>query len=207
MLFNLFFCRFILIFLPIIEINCGKNLGPVNLYFCEDWGCWILCPLLLFFLVSCWTCAFLCLPLVLLYSLVSSLLLAVWNIFYNLFILNSILYIMDVTTSGERSFFLTEDQMLESVAINIFWQQYESQWWHFFVFGVPVLHCCLITSAIYAKCIWNGAWILFLQDVLKWPLCSNGLYETKLKDTGNTPGIIILSLASLLPASAFRSLR
>lgn len=33
MLFNLFFYAFILIFLPIIEINCGKNLGPVNLFF------------------------------------------------------------------------------------------------------------------------------------------------------------------------------
>lgn len=33
MLFNLFFYTFILIFLPIIEINCGKNLGPVNLFF------------------------------------------------------------------------------------------------------------------------------------------------------------------------------
>lgn len=175
MLFNLFFCTFILIFLPIIEINCGKNLGPVNLFFffCEDWGCWILCPLLLFSLVSCWTCAFLCLPLVLLYSSMSSLLLAVWNIFYNLFVLNSILYIMDVTPSGERLFFLTEDQMLESVAINIFWQQYESQWWHFFFLSL-VYQCYIaawllqqymqnvfemVRGYFFCRMFWNGLYV------------------------------------------------
>lgn len=49
--------------------------------------------------------------------------------------------------------------------------------------------------------------MFFLQDVLKKSLRGNGLYEAKLKDTGSTLDIIIFSLASLLLASAFRSLR
>lgn len=54
-----------------------------------------------------------------LYSSVSSMPLAVCNIFYNLAILNLTLHTVDVSTSGERLFFLPENQMLESVTINI----------------------------------------------------------------------------------------
>lgn len=71
-----------------------------------------------------------------------------------------------------------------------------------FGFSVPVLYCCLITSAVCMK--W---WMIaFLQGVLKQSLRNDRQYEAKLKDTGNTLGLIIFSLASLLPASAFRSL-
>jgi len=46
--------------------------------------------------------------------------LAVCNTFYTLAILNLVLRTVDVSTSGERLFFLPEDQMLDSVTINIF---------------------------------------------------------------------------------------
>lgn len=52
-------------------------------------------------------------------SSMSTLPLAVCNTFYNLAILNLTLRAMVVRTIGERLFFLPEDQMLESVTINI----------------------------------------------------------------------------------------
>lgn len=54
-----------------------------------------------------------------LYSSMSSLPLVFCHTFYSLAILNAILHSVDVRTSRERLFFLPEDQMLDSVTINI----------------------------------------------------------------------------------------
>lgn len=79
----------------------------------------------------------------------------------------------------------------------------ENQWCQV----LALVYQCYIAAWLLQLYAWNGVWLLFCR------LCWNSLYVTmddirqKLKDTGNTPGIIIFSLASLLPASAFRSLR
>lgn len=103
--------------------------------------------------------------LVFLYSSVSSLLLTVRNTFYHLVILNFILHTMDVMTSGERLLFFPEEQMLESVTINIIWQQYENRWCGFLSL---VLYYCLIASAIYTKWFMNVLSARCAEEVFTW---------------------------------------